>query len=116
MLIAAGADNNASSANDRWWWMGGLATVFLAVSAYSFAHGRDFSPAGSVNDPALVLGTVTALRGLIVFNSALRSPTGIKLGGANLPSLAELIRVDELDFSVELDLSGRSVRRAPAYR
>ena len=89
LLVAARSDNKTSHASDRWW-LGGLASVLLTISAYSFAHGRDFSPAGSVGDPALVLGTVAALGGLIFFISALRLPTAF-----------------ELDLSDELDLSGR---------
>ncbi len=98
LLIGARADNRASHPNDRWW-LGGLASVLFAVSAYSFAHARDFSPAGSVNDPALVLGTVAALGGLIFFISALRLPTAF-----------------ELDLSSELDLSGRLADLDPARR
>jgi uncharacterized membrane protein YphA (DoxX/SURF4 family) len=116
LLIAARADHTASSPNDRWW-LGGLASVLLAVSAYSFAHGRDFSPAGSINDPALVLGTVTALGGLIFFISALRLPTEFELDFASQLDLSgELDRTNDLDLSVELDLSGRSAHRASTHR
>ena len=94
LMIAARADNRTSHPNDRWW-LGGLASVLLAVSAYSFAHGRDFSPAGSVNDPALVLGTVAALGGLTFFISALRLPTAF-----------------ELNLSDELDLPSRHLESA----
>jgi hypothetical protein len=89
LLIAARSDNRTSHPSDRWW-LGGLASLLLSISAYSFAHGRDFSPAGSVTDPALVLGTVAALGGLIFFLSALRLPTAF-----------------ELDLSDDLGRSGR---------
>ena len=93
LLIASRADNRRSNRNDRWW-LGGLASLLLVVSAYSFAHGRDLSPLGSVNDPALVLGTVAALGGLIFFISALRLPTAFELDLA-----------DELQFSAERGVS-----------
>ncbi|HUP18086.1 MAG TPA: hypothetical protein VM848_18805 [Acidimicrobiia bacterium] len=122
LLIAARADNTASRPNDRWW-LGGLASVLLAVSAYSFGHGRDFSPAGSINDPALVLGTVAALGGLIFFIRALRLPTEFELDFASqlhpsgeLHLSGELNRANELDLSVELDLSGRPAHRASTHR
>ena len=111
LLMAARADNSASRPNDRWW-LGGLASVLLAVSAYSFAHGRDFSPAGSINDPALVLGTVAGLGGLIFFISALRLPTDFERDVAD-----QLDFADEMDdLSVEFDLSGRSAIRASSHR
>ncbi|HKY49540.1 MAG TPA: hypothetical protein VJQ79_16335 [Acidimicrobiia bacterium] len=109
LLVAARADHTAPGRNDRWW-LGGLATLLLAVSAYSLAHGRDFSPAGSINDPALVLGTVSALGGLVFFISALRLP------GFGVPSQQHPAAEDEMDFSVELDLSGRSTHRTASHR
>ena len=113
LLIAARAEHAAPGPNDRWW-LGGLATLLLAISAYSLAHGRDFSPAGSINDPALVLGTVSALGGLIFFISALRLPW-FEVANQPHPSV-ELDRVDQVDLSVELDLSGRSAHRASTHR
>jgi uncharacterized membrane protein YphA (DoxX/SURF4 family) len=122
LLITARADNRASNPNDRWW-LGGLAAVLLVVSAYSLAHGRDFSPAGSVTDPALVLGTVAALGGLIFFISGLRLPTAFELDLASelhhsgeLHPSGELDLAGELDLSAGLDLSGRSAHRASTYR
>jgi len=115
LLIAARADQTSSRRDDRTW-LGGLASLLLAISLYAFGNGRDFSPAGSISDPALVLGTVAALGGLIFSISALRLPTKFELDLANHPdrSLA-MARADE-DLMVELDLSARSARRASADR
>lgn len=114
LLIAARADNLVSGPRDRWW-LGGLATLLLVVSAYSFAHGRDFSPAGSINDPALVLGTMSALGGLIFFISALRFSTGFEPASRQYRP-DDRDRANQLDFTVELDLSGRSDHRASPHR
>lgn len=78
LLIAARAGHGSPNPTDRWW-LGGLASALLVISAYAFAHGTNFSPAGSVEDPALVLGTVAGLGGLIFFVSALRLTTTLEL-------------------------------------
>jgi drug/metabolite transporter (DMT)-like permease len=78
LLVAARAEHRAPNRRDRWW-LGGLSGALFVISIYAFAHGTDFTPAGSVTDPALVLGVVTALSGLMLLISSLRPTTTIML-------------------------------------
>ena len=78
LLIAAPALHRAPNPNDRWW-LTATAVVLLLISAYAIAHGSDFSPEGSVEDPALVLGTVAALGGLTFLISVMRLSNRMEL-------------------------------------
>ena len=78
LMIAAPALQRASNPNDRWW-LGSTSAVLLLISVYAVTHGTDFSPSGSVDDPALVLGTVAALGGLTFLISVVRINTQIEL-------------------------------------
>ena len=73
--IAAQGEHRRPNHKDRWW-LGGLVGALLVMSTYAFAHGTDFTPAGSVKDPALVLGMVTGLGALMCLISLMRpAPT-----------------------------------------
>lgn len=76
LLVAARAHHVTPRRQDRWW-LGGLSVMFFILSVYSFAHASDFSAAGSVTDPAMVLGLVAALGGLMLFMGCLRPDTSI---------------------------------------
>ena len=78
LMIAAPAHHRAPNPNDRWW-LGAAAAALIVISVYALAHATDFSPAGSVNDPALVLGTVAGLGGMTFLLSALRLINQIEL-------------------------------------
>jgi len=71
LLVAARAEHRSPNHKDRWW-LGGLVGALLVMSSYAFAHGTDFTPGGSVKDPALVLGMVTGLGGLMCLISLMR--------------------------------------------
>lgn len=71
LLIAARAEHRGPNHKDRWW-LGGVVGALLVISTYAFAHGTDFTPEGSVKDPALVLGMVTGLGGLMCLISLMR--------------------------------------------
>jgi len=73
-LVAARAEQRDPNRTDRWS-LGALVGLLFVISLYSFAHGNDFSPAGSVTDPALVLGLVTALAGAMLFIVVVRPGT-----------------------------------------
>jgi hypothetical protein len=75
-LIAARDDQRDLDRPDRWL-LGTLGSVFAVISAFGFAHGTDFDPAGSVTDPALVMGLVTALAALMMFIVVLRPRTTV---------------------------------------
>jgi len=76
LLIAARADQSDVDRPDRWS-LAVLSCVFGVISSFGFAHGTDFSPAGSVTDPALVMGLVTALAALMLLLVALRPSTTV---------------------------------------
>lgn len=76
VLIAARADQTHLDRRDRWS-VAAVCGVFIIISAYSLARGSDFSPAGSVSDPALVLGFVSALAALMLLPVALRPSTTV---------------------------------------
>ena len=76
VLIAARADQTYLDSKDRWS-VAAVCGVFIIISAYSLARGSDFSPAGSVSDPALVLGFVSALAALMLLPVALRPSTTV---------------------------------------
>jgi thiosulfate dehydrogenase (quinone) large subunit len=76
LLIAARAQQSDVDRADRWS-LGVLCCVFAVISSFAFAHGTDFSPAGSVTDPAVVMGLVTALAALMVLLVALRPATTV---------------------------------------
>lgn len=74
LLIAARSADRVPRRMDRWC-LGMLSGLLVVISIYSLAHGTDFSAAGAVSDPALVLGLVTALAGLLMFVTSLRPYT-----------------------------------------
>lgn len=76
VLIAARADQRVLNRADRWSIVG-LCGLFMAISSFSLAHGIDFSPAGSVTDPALVMGLVTGLVAMMLLLVALRPVTTV---------------------------------------
>ena len=78
LMIAAPALQRASNPNDRWW-LGATSALLFLISVYAVTHGTDFSPSGSVDDPALVLGTVAALGGLTFLITVIRLNTQIEL-------------------------------------
>ncbi len=76
LLIAARAEQEDVDRADRWS-LGLLCCVFAGISLFGFAHGVDFSPSGSVTDPALVMGLVTALASLTMLLVTLRRGTTV---------------------------------------
>lgn len=75
ILVAASPDSSVDQ-RDRWS-LRALSALLMLLSGFAFTHGSDFSPAGSVTDPALVLGFISVMGALMVLLGSLRPSTSL---------------------------------------